>query len=103
MNAGQRMKDIRLAMNLKQASVASDIGTTQQAYSICERQSNFNVSTIFRYCAAVGISLEFFFSDIPATAENLKLYGKMVLKQQKVLEDIKDAIIVHNHKSIWHQ
>ena len=66
MNISQRVKKIRLIRNYNQGGVARMMNTTQQAYSILERNADTaRLDTLKRYCQAVGVSLAFLISETP--------------------------------------
>ena len=89
-----RIRLLREFKGLKQQTVAERIGTTQQAYSLLERdKSNPRFETLVRFCEVIGVDITFLLAfDISVTSDTVERYGKsgfgsLVTAHEQMLAD----------------
>lgn len=85
----KRIRKIREMCGWKQTAVAQALNITQQGYSSLETGGdNAKLNTLKRFCATMGVTLEFLVSDIDVTEENIQRFGKRTF-HDIALEDAK--------------
>jgi transcriptional regulator with XRE-family HTH domain len=77
MSIAVRMRKVREVKGWKQATVASLMQITQQAFSFLEQGSGSpRIDTLSRFCEVMNVQLHFLLSeDVPVTEETVMKYG----------------------------
>ncbi len=72
-HVGSRIRARRIGLQMSQARLGQALGVTFQQVQKYENGSNrVGASTLFRVATALGMSLDYFFEDLPAAAAKLK-------------------------------
>jgi len=87
-----RLMEVRQFRKFKQSFIGTQMGITQQAYSILEnRRGTIGVSTLLRFCKATNVSLELLMAkDLPITEENVQFFNERntawLLEEYKMMQ-----------------
>ena len=72
-HVGSRIRARRIGLQMSQADLGRALGVTFQQVQKYENGSNrVGASTLFRVATALGMSLDYFFEGLPASAAKLK-------------------------------
>jgi transcriptional regulator with XRE-family HTH domain len=83
MNIAVRMKKVREVMGWQQATVASSMQISQQAFSFLEQGSgSIRIDFLSKFCEVMNVQLHYLMAvDVPVTRETLEKYGSISFSQ----------------------